>query len=239
MTAPRILLVDDQLDVIWLYQYALQRAGYTVATARDGQSALDMALHHAPDLIVLDIAMPGMNGIELCKQLRSTLQLAGIPILFLSAHHQIADRVTGLDAGADDYLIKPCEITEFLARIRARLRRRQAPPDQPGAAVQLNPQRLQVVIAGRQHQLTKLQFQLLSYMVEHAGVPLSAQRLLHDVWGYRNEDDTNTVRFQIKKLREKLQVDGTQPDLIRTIRGLGYQFDMPAGDWTAYSSAHS
>jgi DNA-binding response OmpR family regulator len=216
----RVLVVEDDADIADVLRRSLRNEGYEVRTSADGVEALDMAVGFVPDLVVLDLGLPGLDGIEVCRRLR----LEGdVPILMLTARAETEDRVTGLDSGADDYLVKPFERKELLARIRALLRRR--PPR--GAAslevgdLQLNPDTREVHRGEREIELTNREFELLEFLMRNERLVVSRERLLDEVWGYDPMAATNTIDVFISNLRRKLEAGG-EPRLLHTKRGAGY-----------------
>jgi DNA-binding response OmpR family regulator len=218
--APRVLVVEDDDDIAQVLQRSLRMEGYDVRLAGDGVSALDQAHAFLPDLVVLDLGLPRLDGIEVARQLRSR---DDVPILMLTARDALESRVEGLDSGADDYLVKPFERQELLARLRALLRRR--PPK--GAAplvvgdLMLNPDTHEVSRGGRPIELTQREFELLEYLMRNERIVISRQRLLDEVWGYDPFSMTNTIEVFVSNLRRKLEADG-EPRLLHTIRGAGY-----------------
>lgn len=235
---PRILLVDDEQDLLWAVRYSLADAGYEVFTACDGREALAAAQRNRPDLIVLDVVMPKLDGLQLCHKLRRDPELAAVPILFLSVRSDVEDRIKGLDRGADDYLVKPFDMEELKARIRALLRRHRYSSNQEGtrnrrrdSRIVVNPlaldlQTCQVHVEEESIQLTPTQFELLRYLMVHPGEVFSSRQLLEQVWGYApTTADPSLVRWHIKNLREKIESDPTHPDYIRTIPGHGYMLE--------------
>jgi DNA-binding response OmpR family regulator len=243
MVARTILVVDDEAVLVETLVYNLEQAGYRVLTATDGMSALEAARREKLDLIILDLMLPTMDGVEVCRQLRQDNRTATIPILILTAKGEEIDVVVGLEVGADDYVIKPFGRRELLSRIRALLRRSEyVPPPQEMAAEVLEqdilyPVRelvagpLRIDLAGRHVncrgqdlELQPKQFDLLVYLVRHRGTVLTRDQLLHHVWGYDYLGDTRTVDVHIRWLREKLEEDPANPTLIQTVRGVGYCF---------------
>ena len=218
--APRVLVVEDDDDIAQVLQRSLRMEGYDVRLAGDGVSALDQAHAFLPDLVVLDLGLPRLDGIEVARQLRSR---DDVPILMLTARDALESRVEGLDSGADDYLVKPFERQELLARLRALLRRR--PPK--GAAplvvgdLMLNPDTHEVSRGGRPIELTQREFELLEYLMRNERIVISRQRLLDEVWGYDPFSQTNTIEVFVSNLRRKLEAGG-EPRLLHTIRGAGY-----------------
>jgi DNA-binding response OmpR family regulator len=217
---PRVLVVEDDDEIAQTLQRSLRMEGYEVRIASDGVSALDDAHAFLPDLVVLDLGLPRLDGIDVAKTLR---EQDDVPILMLTARDALEARVEGLDAGADDYLVKPFERQELLARLRALLRRR--PPR--GAAplvsgdLQLNPDTHEVERGDRQIELTQREFELLEYLMRNERIVVSRQRLLDEVWGYDPFSTTNTIEVFVSNLRRKLEAGG-EPRLLHTIRGAGY-----------------
>src|ERR1700710_1621213 len=216
----RVLVVEDDADIADVLRRSLRNEGYEVRTSADGVEALDMAVGFVPDLVVLDLGLPGLDGIEVCRRLR---QEGDVPILMLTARAETEDRVGGLDSGADDYLVKPFERQELLARIRALLRRRPPRGSAPLRVgdLTLNPDTHEVQRAARAVELTQREFELLEYMMRNERIVLSRQRLLDEVWGYDPFSTTNTIEVFVSNLRRKLEAGG-EPRLLHTIRGAGY-----------------
>ena len=216
----RILIVEDDNDIVDVLRRTLRAEGYEVRSGGDGPQGLEIASEFMPDLVVLDLGLPGMDGLEVCAKLREDSE---VPILMLTARADTEDRVTGLDAGADDYLVKPFERTELLARIRALLRRH--PPR--GSALltvgdlRLNPDSQEAMRGDREIELTKREFELLEYLMRNRRLVISRERLLEEVWGYDPLDETNTIDVFISNLRRKLE-EGGEPRLLHTKRGAGY-----------------
>ncbi len=224
----RILLVDDEQAIIEPLRYALEKEGYDVLEAAEGSDALDLARSKSPDLILLDIMLPGMSGFEVCRVLR---QESAVPILMLTARGDEPDRVVGLDLGADDYITKPFSLREVLARVRAALRRSQA--GAPGAsraadeivrvgAISMDTARHEVTVRDRLVSLPPRQFDLLRAFLSNPGRVLTRAMLLQQVWGYDFAGDDRTVDVHVRWLRRKLQEAGS-PTTIETIRGVGYK----------------
>jgi two-component system, OmpR family, response regulator MprA len=216
----RVLVVEDDAEIADVLRRSLRQEGYEVRTSADGVDALDVATGFVPDLVVLDLGLPRLDGIEVCRRLRAE---GDVPILMLTARAETEDRVGGLDSGADDYLVKPFERTELLARIRALLRRR---PPRGAASLQvadltLNPDTREVRRGGRELELTNREFELLEYLMRNERLVVSRERLLDDVWGYDPTAATNTIDVFISNLRRKLEAGG-EPRLLHTKRGAGY-----------------
>jgi two-component system, OmpR family, response regulator MprA len=219
-TTARVLVVEDDADIADVLRRSLRQEGYEVRTSADGVDALDVAAGFVPDLVVLDLGLPRLDGVEVCRRLRAD---GDVPILMLTARAETEDRVGGLDSGADDYLVKPFERQELLARIRALLRRR--PPR--GAAslsvadLTLNPDTREVKRGDRELELTNREFELLEYLMRNERLVISRERLLDDVWGYDPMAATNTIDVFVSNLRRKLEGAG-EPRLLHTKRGAGY-----------------
>jgi DNA-binding response OmpR family regulator len=217
---PRVLVVEDDDAIAQVLQRSLRMEGYDVRIAGDGISALDAAHAFLPDLVILDLGLPRLDGVEVARTLRRS---DDVPILVLTARDAVESRVEGLDSGADDYLIKPFERQELLARLRALLRRR--PPRGQAALtvgdLKLNPDTHEVTRGSRQLELTQREFELLEYLMRNERIVVSRQRLLDEVWGYDPFSMTNTIEVFVSNLRRKLEAEG-EPRLLHTIRGAGY-----------------
>ena len=218
---PRVLVVEDDDAIAQVLQRSLRMEGYEVRIAGDGVGALDEAHSFLPDLVILDLGLPGLDGVDVAKTLRRNGD--DVPILVLTARDGVEARVEGLDAGADDYLVKPFERQELLARLRALLRRR--PPRGQAALtvgdLKLNPDTHEVARGSRQIELTQREFELLEYLMRNERIVISRQRLLDEVWGYDPFSMTNTIEVFVSNLRRKLEAGG-EPRLLHTIRGAGY-----------------
>ncbi|MFQ3617691.1 MAG: response regulator transcription factor [Cyanobacteriota bacterium] len=216
-----ILLVEDEEKLARFIQLELGCEGYQVNVAHDGLSGLTLARETPPDLAILDWMLPGMTGVELCRRLRSTG--SKIPVILLTAKDEIGDRVTGLDAGADDYVVKPFSIEELLARVRAHLRRTQEPdPDAlEFADLTLNRRTREVFRSGRPIELTAKEFDLLEHLMRRPKQVITRDRILEEVWGYDFMGDSNIIEVYIRYLRLKLEEQGDKR-LIQTVRGVGY-----------------
>src|SRR3984957_3592980 len=216
----RVLVVEDDDAISQVLQRSLRMEGYDVRIAADGLSALDEAHAFLPDLVILDLGLPQLDGLEVAKTLRESDM---VPILMLTARDAVEARVIGLDAGADDYLVKPFERQELLARIRALLRR---PPPRGSAPLavgdlRLNPDTHEVSRGERDVELTQREFELLEYLMRNERIVISRQRLLDEVWGYDPFSTTNTIEVFVSNLRRKLEA-AEEPRLLHTIRGAGY-----------------
>jgi DNA-binding response OmpR family regulator len=217
---PRVLVVEDDEEIAQVLQRSLRLEGYEVRVAADGETALDQSAAFNPDLVILDLGLPKLDGMEVARRLRSA---DDVPILMLTARDALEARVEGLDAGADDYLVKPFERQELLARLRALLRRR--PPRGSASVVvgdlALNPDTHEVSRSGREIDLTQREFELLEYLMRNERIVVPRQRLLEEVWGYDPFATTNTIEVFVSNLRRKLE-SGGEARLLHTIRGAGY-----------------
>ncbi|MGI8594467.1 MAG: response regulator transcription factor [Solirubrobacteraceae bacterium] len=218
--APRVLVVEDDEDIAQVLQRMLRTEGYEVRVAGDGEAAVSDARAYVPDLVILDLGLPKLDGIDVARELRGR---EDVPILVLTARDAVESRVEGLDAGADDYLVKPFERQELLARLRALLRRRPPRGSAPLAVgdLLLNPDTHEVSRAERSVDLTQREFELLEYLMRNERIVISRQRLLDEVWGYDPFSMTNTIEVFVSNLRRKLEAGG-EPRLLHTIRGAGY-----------------
>ena len=218
--APRVLVVEDDEDIAQALQRSLRMEGYEVRSAPDGAAALEHGRTFAPDLVILDLGLPEIDGIEVAKRLRDD---DDVPILILTARDALESRVEGLDAGADDYLVKPFERQELLARMRALLRRRPPRGSAPLRVgdLSLNVDTHEISRGERAIELTQREFELLEYLMRNERIVISRQRLLDEVWGYDPFSTTNTIEVFVSNLRRKLEADG-EPRLLHTIRGAGY-----------------
>ncbi|MGA7315524.1 MAG: response regulator transcription factor [Silvibacterium sp.] len=222
----KILVVEDEPNMVAGLRDNFEFEGYEVITARDGVEGLQRALEESPDLVVLDVMMPRLSGLEVCRQLRA--KRASIPIIMLTARGQEVDKVVGLELGADDYVTKPFSIRELLARVKAILRRTAVVPkdkDQHSFGdVEVDLQRCRVLRSGKALDISSTEFDLLKYFICHPGETLSRDRLLEEVWGYDNYPTTRTVDTHLVRLRQKLEPDPEQPQYFLTVHGTGYRF---------------
>lgn len=221
----RILIVEDDEDILNLLDWHLKAADFLVLTANNGRDGLTVAGAEHPDLIILDLMLPGMDGLAVCKALRKRDDTAGIPIVMLTARGEEADRIVGLELGADDYVIKPFSPRELILRIQAVLRRSRASDTPPSVIVigelSIDPEGHRVWVEGRELALTATEFKLLLVLAENRGRVLNRDTLLDRVWGYQFDGYARTVDTHIRRLRQKL---GSCADLVETIRGVGYRF---------------
>jgi two-component system, OmpR family, response regulator len=226
-----ILLVDDEESVQKLLTYPLERDGFRVVAARDGEEALRQFAAGPVDLVVLDIMLPKLDGLEVCKRLRAE---SSVPIIMLTARDDEFDTVLGLELGADDYITKPFSIREFRSRVRALLRRagasrRDTPAAEPLLAgnVALDPDRRTATVDGKALELTYVEFELLRTLVAQPGKVFSRRALLQAIWGDSSYREPRTIDVHVRHLREKLEVDPSEPEVILTVRGAGYRLREP------------
>lgn len=234
----KVLVIDDEQSIVTLLQYNFEQAGFEVITAMDGELGKTLAIEQSPDIIVLDLMLPGLDGIEVCKQLRQ--QKITIPILMLTAKSDEFDKVLGLELGADDYLTKPFSPREVIARVKAILRRSQMQSDNNTEVEETNflhigklkifPEQYEAFFAEVLLELTPKEFELLLYLTKHKGRVLTRDQLLSAVWNYDFAGDTRIVDVHISHLREKIESDTKKPVYIKTIRGLGYKLEEPKGE---------
>lgn len=241
--ASKILVVDDEAVLLETIAYNLEQAGYQVTTAADGATALEAARREKPDLIILDLMLPVIDGLEVCRRLRREDDLANTLILMLTAKSEEIDKVVGLEVGADDYVTKPFGRHELLARVRALLRRLnkasvtseenvqksadeevRRPRILEAGPIRIDLDGRQVYCRGQEIEFQPKQFDLLKYLVQNRGTVLTRDQLLQNVWGYDYVGDTRTVDVHVRWLREKLEEDPANPRLIQTVRGVGYCF---------------
>ncbi len=231
MPKEKILIVDDEARILRLVRSNLEPSGYKVLTAMDGDSALTAAEQNDPDLIILDLMLPKIDGFEVCRRLR---EFSTVPIIILTAKGEEVDKVKGLELGADDYLTKPFGVPELLARIKAVLRRTRVPPTQRQEPVfnlsnfSVNFAQRRVVAHGVDVKLSPTEYKLLYELVTNAGRVVLHQDLLARVWGREYRDETEYLRVYIRYLRQKIEEDPSQPKLILTEPGVGYRFAAPA-----------
>jgi DNA-binding response OmpR family regulator len=226
----RVLVVDDEATLADTIRYNLRRDGYDVQVAGDGIEALRLARAAAPDLVVLDLMLPGLDGLEVCRQLRRE---STVPILMLTAKDDEVDKIVGLEVGADDYMTKPFSMRELMARVRAMLRRsrmaqQETDADAPQAVrsgdLEADPLQRRVVLGEKSLQLKPKEFDLLVYLMQQKGRVLTRDQLLEKVWGYTFGGDTRTVDVHIRWLREKIEEEPSAPRRLETVRGVGYRF---------------
>lgn len=224
----KILVVDDDKHILDLLTYALEREDYSVFTARSGDEAFKQAVNLKPDLIILDVMLPGQDGYSICRALRADERTHAIPVIMLSARGEELDRVLGLELGADDYVTKPFSVRELVARVKARLRRREPVAEERTQLVvgtlTLDGERLTVSVGEARQELTPREFELLWYLARHPGRVFSREYLLKRIWGYDFAGDSRTVDVHIRYIRRKIEQLPGAPRCIETVRGVGYRF---------------
>jgi len=223
-----ILVVEDELDIANLVKFHLEKAGLSARVVGDGKQALDLIVRDQPDLVVLDLMLPGLDGLEVCRRLRGSSATRGIPIIMLTAKAEEVDRILGLEMGADDYVPKPFSPRELVARVKAVLRRATAPPEPSEAPVvvgglRLDPARHEVRKNDQPVALSAMEFRLLEFFLRHRGRVYSRAQLLDQVWGQDRFVEPRTVDVHIRRLREKIEENPRTPELILTVRGMGYK----------------
>lgn len=226
----KILIVEDERDIADLIGLNLERHGYAVVKAFDGMEATELAMQERPDLIVLDVMLPGRNGYAVFKELRRDARTARVPVILLTARAQTEDRIQGLEAGADDYLTKPFSLKELILRINAVLKRAEAPPgavDFTFGPFRFDKNSLKFYLDGEPVELTSTEFKLLLYLCERAGKPQDRNDLLRTVWGYSDDVHSRTLDTHMKRLRQKL---GERGVLVETVRGFGYMVTTPSAE---------
>lgn len=227
MNKGKILVVDDEASIRQIVEARLNMAGFEVVTAADGEEALAIYPKERPDLIVLDIMMPRVDGLQVCREIRKQ---NSVPIIMLTAKGEIPDRINALEMGADDYVTKPFSPRELEARIKAVLRRTMLSPIKPANIevenILIDLVKRQVYLKGERVKLTEMEFSLLELLVLHPGKPFTRNEILQQVWGYRSNQysDTRVVDVHVSRLRSKLEADVSEPELILTARGTGYMF---------------
>ncbi|MBS3989798.1 MAG: response regulator transcription factor [Dethiobacter sp.] len=224
MTRGKILVVDDEKPIAEILRYNLEQEGFTVIVAYDGEQAVRQTKMQQPDLILLDIMLPKLDGFAACREIR---RISNVPVIMLTAKDTELDKVLGLELGADDYVTKPFSAREVVARVKAQLRRNQSKEQVAAELIfchdlQVDTGRMEVLKAGRVIDLTYREYLLLVYLMDNAGYVISREKLLSEVWGYDFYGDERTVDVAIRRLREKIEEDPSQPRYIRTRRGAGY-----------------
>jgi two-component system, OmpR family, response regulator RpaA len=232
---PRILIIEDDPLITEIVTVNLEIAGYMVSHAGDGIKGQALAIQLTPDLIILDLMLPQVDGFTVCQRLRRDDRTADIPVLMVSAMGQTQNKVEGFNAGADDYLTKPFELEEMLARVRALLRRTDRIPQAAKHSEILNygsltlvPERFEAVWYDQTVKLTHLEFELLHCLLQRHGQTVSPSEILREVWGYEPDDDIETIRVHIRHLRTKLEPDPRHPKYIKTVYGAGYCLELPS-----------
>ncbi len=224
MSKAIVLIVEDEADIRDLISFNLEREGFTPIQAEDGIQGLELAVVHKPDIILLDVMMPGKDGFQVCRELERNAETAHIPIIILTAKGEEIDRIVGLELGADDYVVKPFSVRELILRIRAILRRQAKAEQGPNLfkhGIRLDPLAHSVMVNNEPVDLTATEFRLLEDIMRHAGTVRTREQLLNTVWGYQFEGYARTVDTHVRRLRAKL---GPQADNLETVRGVGYRF---------------
>ena len=222
----KILVVDDEAAILRTLRFNLERSGYRVVTAADGRTAISLAKSEAPDLVVLDIMLPALDGVEVCKTIR---KFSAVPIIMLTAKDQEIDKVLAFELGADDYVTKPFALDELLARVKVRLRKPASASDDHEAPILagdflLDPSRQRLVVRGNEVTLAPKEFALLRMLMENNGRIVTRQALIDKIWGYDFDGDQQTISVHVRWLREKTEIDSARPRHILTVRGRGYMF---------------
>jgi len=230
----RLLVVEDDVKLLRAVELYLTQAGYEVKTATRGQTGLQGVLEHRPDLIVLDLMLPDVDGLEVCRRVR---EVSSVPIVILTARGAEEERITGLRTGADDYVVKPFSLKELEARIEAVLRRAALPPTVKAAAAYedeyllLDPTERRVVVEGKLVELTPTEYQLLVLLVENAGRVMTHDQLLQRVWGWEYTDSVDHLRVYMWRLRQKIEKEPSRPQYLLTEHGVGYRFEKAGERW--------
>jgi len=223
-----VIVVDDEEPILELLRFNLEKEGYRVLLAKDGQEALDCVEKEQPDLMILDLMLPGMDGLEVCRRIRLIPKYQQLPIIMLSAKGEVLDKVLGLELGADDYMTKPFSPRELLARIKARLRRVVSRGEEDSQVLRgdlrIDVKGFRVFVRGEETELTPKEFELLRVLVAQPGRVFSRDDLLERIWGYEYDGDTRTVDVHVRHLRLKIENDPSNPEYIETLRGIGYRF---------------
>jgi two-component system alkaline phosphatase synthesis response regulator PhoP len=225
----KILIVEDERDVVKLLRYNLEKEGFRVAAVTDGSLALAEMRREEADLVILDLMLPGMDGLEICRQLRRHDKYSSVPILMLTARSEEADRVVGLELGADDYVTKPFSMRELIARVRALLRRHEPAPQRNNLQrgdLYIDPSAHTVSVSGRNVELSALEFRLLHYLAAHPGMVFSRDHLLDRVWGNDRSVTPRSVDVYIRRVREKIEQQPQHPAYVQTVHGVGYRFSV-------------
>lgn len=229
MANEKILVVDDEEHIAELISYNLTSNGYKVITANDGNDAVKLAVEEKPNLILLDLMIPGKDGYDVCKDVRSNSEVRNTPIIMLTAKSEELDKILGLELGADDYITKPFSVRELLARVKAVLRRFSISEPESNILVfgNLNADfdKREILVNNKKLDLTLKEFELLEILIRNKGKILTRDTLLDKIWGYEYIGETRTVDVHIRYLRKKIELDDKNPKLIETIRGVGYRFN--------------
>lgn len=229
MSKHHVFIVDDEPNILELVKFNLEREGYRVTTSENGREALDRIKASPPDLVILDIMLPGMDGLEVCRNMQKNERIRDIPIIMLTARAEEMDKVLGLELGADDYLTKPFSPRELVARVKARLRRLNGEEKKAEDVIQIgeitiDSDKFCVYAGGTKQEFTPKEFELLKVLAKNPGRVITREFLLEKIWGYDYMGDTRTVDVHIRHIRQKLEENAGLPKYIETIRGIGYKF---------------
>ncbi len=221
----KIALIEDDADLYSLLKYNLEKEGFVLVGSQTGKGAIDLCLRERPDLVLLDIMLPDSDGLDICKGIRNHPELSHIPVIFLTARASEADRIVGLELGANDYIVKPFFVRELIARIKIQFRTQQTPQKVlKSGPLELDRSACTVRLEGDELQLTATEFRLLEYLMGRPGVVFSREQLLNAVWGHDRAVTDRTVDVYILRLRQKIEPDPSRPSFIRSVRGFGYSF---------------
>ncbi|WP_294156455.1 response regulator transcription factor [uncultured Clostridium sp.] len=230
MSREKVLIVDDEEHIVELLDFNLKNAGYETFKACDGIEALKLANEEKPNLMLLDLMLPGIDGFDVCKEIKKNKDMKNISIIMLTAKGEELDKILGLELGADDYITKPFSVRELLARVKAVLRRTAAVSEEESdiyesKSLKVDFERHEVVVNGEKVDLTLKEFELLHILIKNKGKILKREMLLDKIWGYEYIGETRTVDVHIRYLRKKIEEDDKNPKFIETIRGVGYRFN--------------
>jgi len=224
-----VALIEDDADLFALLKYNLEKEGFRFAGLPTGKGAVEFCRRERPDLVILDIMLPDTDGIDICRGLRSSMDMANVPVIFLTARASESDRILGLELGANDYVVKPFSVRELIARVRSQLRPAAAPARLlRSEGLELDRDSCRVRLNGKALTLTATEFRLLEFLMSRPGVVFSREQLLDYVWGLDRAVTDRTVDVHILRLRQKVEADPANPALIRSVRGFGYLFDTSA-----------
>ncbi|MEM7129229.1 MAG: response regulator transcription factor [Chloroflexota bacterium] len=228
MKNKKILVIDDDINLCQMMEFVLKGEGAEIYTALDGKEGLQLFYDHRPDLVILDVRMPGINGWETCRQIRT---MTSVPVIMLTTLDKDEDIIKGLDSGADDFVSKPFSREVLMARVRAALRRSELPVPNDKASIYgddyltIDLNKCQVTAMGQSIDLTATEFQLLSYLLQNAGHALTYRSILENVWGWEYQNNIDYVHVYMSNLRRKIEMDPRNPNYFRTVRGIGYRFE--------------
>ena len=222
----KIILIEDDTDLFGLLKYNLEKEGFVIAGSQTGKGAIELCKRERPDLVILDIMLPDSDGLEICKGIRNQSEIAGVPIIFLTARASETDRILGLELGANDYIVKPFFIRELVARVKNQLRTQVSPARSVrSGALELDRASCRVLLNGNEIFLTATEIRLLDFLMSRPGVVYSREQLLDAVWGHDRAVTDRTVDVYILRLRQKIEQDPANPAFIRAVRGFGYSFN--------------